>query len=72
MIEQAGISVAHDSARAITRLTDSRRDHSFELDHGRLAVDPGTAERTMLRAYVLGGTIGLLGCFGAERIRPCR
>lgn len=72
MIEQAGITVSHNLARSTTTLIDSRHDHAFELDHGNVAPDPDTAERTMFRAYFLGGTIGLLGCFGAERIRPCR
>lgn len=72
MIEQAGITVAHDPARSTTLLTDSNRHHAFELDHGSIPVSPDTVEQTMFRAYFLGGTIGLLGCFGAERIRPCR
>ncbi len=71
MIERAGITVTHDPARSITVLTDSNRHHAFELDHGSIPIHPDTAEQSMLRAYVLGGTIGLLGCFGAERIRPC-
>jgi hypothetical protein len=72
MIEQEGITVAHDPARFTTTLIDSHGDHAFELEHRSTPVDPDLAERTMFRAYFLGGTIGLLGCFGAERIRSCR
>lgn len=72
MIKQAGITVAHNPTRSVTVLIDSRCNHTFELDHSSVATDSDTAERTMFRAYFLGGTIGLLGCFGAERIRPCR
>jgi hypothetical protein len=72
MIEQAGITVAHNTARSTTTLIDSENNHCFELDHGSVPTTPDEAERAMLRAYVLGGTIGLLGCFGAERIRPCQ
>ncbi|PKU24231.1 hypothetical protein [Telmatospirillum siberiense] len=72
MIEETGITVVHDRERSVTRLTDSRHNQTFELDHdGVTTVDPDQEERRMIRAYSLGGTAGLLGCFGAERIRLC-
>ncbi|MDR3441221.1 hypothetical protein [Telmatospirillum sp.] len=71
MITLAGITVVHNPARFTTMLTDRNNDQVFELDHGGLAINPGKIERTMLRAYRLGGTVGLLGCFGAEHIRLC-
>ena len=72
MIDQAGITVSHNPARFITTLTDFNRNHAFELDHGGFPLDPAKAERAMFRAYFLGGTIGLIGCFGAECIRPTK
>ena len=69
MIIQAGITVAHDPMRSTTTLTDSNRNWSFELDYGGYSANPEMVERTMFRAYFLGGTRGLLGCFGAEHIR---
>lgn len=71
MIEKAGITVVHNQERAITTLTDANQNQTFELDHDSVAIDPEQVEQTMLRAYTLGGTSGLLGCFGAERIRLC-
>ncbi|MTJ83570.1 MAG: hypothetical protein F8N37_21495 [Telmatospirillum sp.] len=71
MIDQFGIRVSHDSARGKTLLVDATRNLALELDHCGLSADPGKVERTMFRAYCLGGTRGLLGCFGAERIRHC-
>jgi hypothetical protein len=72
MIKQDGITVAHNSARSTTTLTDINHRRAFELTHGGAPTNPDNAERAMYRAYVLGGTIGLLGCYGAENIRDFR
>jgi hypothetical protein len=72
MIEQAGVTVFHNPSRSTTTLTDFNRNHAFELDHGGFRLNPDKAERAMFRAYFLGGTIGLVSCFGAECIRHCR
>lgn len=71
MIEESGITVLHSTERSVTTLTDRMLNRTFELEHDRDGIDPDKIERTMWRAYALGGTAGLLGCFGAERIRLC-
>jgi hypothetical protein len=71
MIEHDGVTVAHDLQRSTTTLTDANRNHAFELDHGGRQLNPDRAERAMFQAYFLGGSIGLLGFLGAERIRVC-
>ena len=68
MIKEAGITVIHDAERSMTTLTDWAHDQVFELDHDD-SIDAAQIERRMWRAYALGGTAGLLGCFGAEHIR---
>jgi hypothetical protein len=71
MIEQSGITVAHNSERLTTTLIDSNHKHAFELDHCGFRLDPDNAELGMFRAYFQGGVTGLLECFGPSSIRCC-